>query len=125
MVEGGGSVHDIPLNFIGLALLLQLPNVGAQSGAVLSFSIFKISIAFVLSFLECPTSEASVVLCTILGGDTGNIYDFILLAFWGGEGTACGSPYTIAALGWLGVVLHQQLGVVGADQAAHVGHALV
>ena len=70
MVEGGGSVHDFPLYFIGLVLLLQLPDVGAQSGAVLSLSIFKITIVFVPPLLECPTSEASVMLRTILGGDT-------------------------------------------------------
>ena len=76
-------------------------------------------------FLECPTSLASVMLCTVLGGDTGDINNFVLLAFWSGEGAAGGSPPTVAALNWLGVVPHQQLGVVGADQAAHVRHALV
>ena len=39
MVEGGGSVR--PLNVVGLALLLQLPNIGAQSGAALSPSILE------------------------------------------------------------------------------------
>ena len=126
MVEGGGSVHDFPLYIKGLALILQLPNISAQSSVVFILSFFKIFIIMLVPpFLECTTSEASVVLCTVLGGDTGNIYNFILLAILGWEGAVCGSPPTVAALDWLGVVLHQQLGVVGADQAAHVGHALV
>ena len=83
MVEGGGSVHDFPLYFIGLVLLLQLPDLGAQSGAVLSLSFFKIFIVFVPPFLKCTTSEASVVFCTVLGGDTDNIFNFILLAILG------------------------------------------
>ena len=76
-------------------------------------------------FLKGTTSEASVMFCAVLGGDTGDINDFVLLAFWSGEGAAGGSPPTVAALHWLGVVPNQQLGVVGADQAAHVRHALV
>ena len=52
-------------------------------------------------FLECTTSEASVVLCTVLGGDIGDIYNFILLAILGGEGAACGSPLQLQPwAGW-------------------------
>ena len=99
--------------------------MGAQSGAVLFLSILEIIIVLVPPFLKGTTSEASVMFCAVLGGDTGDINDFVLLAFWSGEGAAGGSPPTVAALNWLGVVPHQQLGVVGADQAAHVRHALV
>ena len=86
MVEGGGSVHDLPLIVVGLALLLQLPNIGAQSGAALSLSILEIIIVLVPPFLKGTTSEASVMFCAVLGGDTGDINDFVLLAFWSGEG---------------------------------------
>ena len=87
MVEGGGSVHDLPLYVVGLALLLQLPNIGAQSGAALSLSLF-----WKPPFLKSTTSKASVMFCTVLGGDTGDINNFVLLAFWSGEGAAGGSP---------------------------------
>ena len=55
MVEGGGSVHDLPLYVVGLALLLQLPNIGAQSGAALSLSLFwKSSLCWYHLFLKVP-----------------------------------------------------------------------
>ena len=65
------------------------------------------------------------MLCTVLGRDTGDINDIVLLTFWSGEGTVGGSPPTVTTLVRLVVVLRQQLGVVSADQATHVGHALV
>ena len=122
---GGGSVHDVPLYTEGLALLLQVPDVGTQPGTVPFFDVPEVRCVFIPSLFKCTSGEASIVLRTIRGGDTGNINHIILPTLRGGEGAIGRSSLAVATLDCLMGVITEQLGIVAADQAAHVGHALV
>ena len=124
-VVGGGSVHDFPLYTKGLALLLQIPDVGTQPGAVSFSDVPEIRFMLIPSLLKCTSSEASIVFQAIRGGDTGNIYHIVLPTLRGGEGAIGRSSLAVTALHCLMGVITEQLGIVAADQAAHVWHALI
>ena len=114
-VESSSPVHYLPLDIVGLTLLLQLPNMGTEGCAGLTFTVLKVMVVFVPPSLKCASCEACVVFRSICGGNTGNIDNIVFLTFWGGEGAVGGSPPAVATLGWLCTLLFQQLCVVLAD----------
>ena len=119
-------IQYLPLNLVLLALLLQLPDVGAESGAVFAVFISEVILMFVPSFLECVPSKSSIMFYSICCCDTANIYHIVLMALSWGQWPVARPTLAVTALNMLlGLILLQQLSAVAAHHAAHVGHSLV
>ena len=100
--------------------------MGAKPGAVFAVGVPKVILVFVPSLLKCVSSESSIMLSVICCCDTRNIYYIVLLTLSWGQWAVVRPTLAVTALDLLLLlVLLQQLGVMAAHHAAHVGHALV
>ena len=58
------ALSNFPLDLVLLPLILQLPDVAAEPGAVLVVGVPDISVMLVPSFLKTTSSQSSVMLRT-------------------------------------------------------------
>ena len=89
------------LNLVLLALLLQLPDVGAKPGAVFAVGVPKVILVFVPSLLKCVSSESSIMLSVICCCDTRNIYYIVLLTLSWGQWAVVRPTLAVVALNLL------------------------
>ena len=98
-------IQYLPLNLVLLALLLQLPDVGAEPGAVLAVLISEVILMFVPSFLECVPSKSSIMFHPICCCDAGHINDIVFLALSWGQWAVARPTLAVTALDMLLVLI--------------------